>query len=360
MGGYSEEIMKTLISKNNFFTKPAEDRYKCFNNVDPFPNIPSALLNSADIIKYIMTTGMIEKFNIENMSGATYTCEFSGEYIRWNDKKELIKKTLNENEELELEPDSITFLAVKQYFRIPSYMVLRFNLRVSHVYKGLLLGTGPIVDPGFIGQIFIPLHNLTSNYYLIKKDAGLIEVEFTKMSNNNKWSLKNRNLKKIVDSLKFEDIEYQRSDIKPNRSFEEYVAKALCKEEFHKKEPEKIFINSSLPQKIRDFEKQINYFDEKIRENNEKVQKDTDRMEKTENYVKSFTYIAFLSVVVACFALAWSAYSYLSNSTITKLNEAERKIEVQRQINEDLQKKYNENTNELMKRIDELEKRINK
>lgn len=31
-------------------------------------------------------------------------------------------------------------------------MVLRFNLSVSNAYKGVLLGTGPIVDPGFEGS----------------------------------------------------------------------------------------------------------------------------------------------------------------------------------------------------------------
>ncbi len=30
----------------------------------------------------------------------------------------------------------------------------------SIVYKGLLLGTGPIVDPGFVGKLYIPLHKL--------------------------------------------------------------------------------------------------------------------------------------------------------------------------------------------------------
>jgi hypothetical protein len=50
------------------------------------------------------------------------------------------------------------------------------------VHRGLLLGTGPLVDPGFHGSLLVPLHNLTSDEYTIRGDEGLIWVEFTKTS----------------------------------------------------------------------------------------------------------------------------------------------------------------------------------
>ncbi len=48
----------------------------------------------------------------------------------------------------------------------------------------LLLGTGPLVDPGFHGNLLIPLHNLTSDEYVIRGDEGLIWIEFTKTSHD--------------------------------------------------------------------------------------------------------------------------------------------------------------------------------
>ena len=50
------------------------------------------------------------------------------------------------------------------------------------MHRGLLLGTGPLVDPGFHGRLLIPLHNLTSDEYTIRGDEGLIWMEFTKTS----------------------------------------------------------------------------------------------------------------------------------------------------------------------------------
>ena len=61
-------------------------------------------------------------------------------------------------------------------------MVLSFNLKITHIYKGILLGNGTIVDPGFKGRLSIPLHNLTSNEYVFSSGDEIISIEVTKMS----------------------------------------------------------------------------------------------------------------------------------------------------------------------------------
>ena len=55
------------------------------------------------------------------------------------------------------------------------------------MHKGLLLGTGPVVDPGFIGHLVVPLHNLTRNTYVMKAGQELIWAEFTKTSLLPEW-----------------------------------------------------------------------------------------------------------------------------------------------------------------------------
>lgn len=372
MKGYSKDILKDLINANTFFSKSAEERYKLFKHVDPFPDISAALLNSEDVIKYIMTTGMIDPFNIGNLSGATYACEISGEYNFWNENKVLNSATLKGDNELRILPNSITFIAIKQYFRIPSYIVLRFNLRVSHVYKGLLLGTGPIVDPCFEGQLFIPLHNLTSNSYIIKKNALIIDVEFTKMSKNSDWDInkfKNDEQKKIVDNLIFNNIKYRYdTEIKPGRVFAQYIDKALAKDPlFRKDRPDEIYINSSLTEEVHNFRKDIKQvkeysenqllkFDTTMKDSVTQIKVDSNRMVKTETYVKSFTFIAFLSVFVACAGLTWSTLSFLTNSN--RLSDAQKKNEILQGKFDDARNTYYLKTDEMQKRIDDLEKKI--
>jgi len=68
--------------------------------------------------------------------------------------------------------------------QLPDYIALRFNLKIQNVYRSLLLGTGPLVDPGFVGHLSFPLHNLTTNPYHFDAAEDVVWVEFTKLSTN--------------------------------------------------------------------------------------------------------------------------------------------------------------------------------
>ena len=89
-------------------------------------------------------------------------------------------ESLEFDDELRVEANSIVFVECDLDFRLPDYIALRFNLQIRHVHRGLLLGTGPLVDPGYWGKLCIPLHNLTDEDYSISRDDGLIWIEFTK------------------------------------------------------------------------------------------------------------------------------------------------------------------------------------
>jgi deoxycytidine triphosphate deaminase len=171
----------------------AEKRFNQFRSRDPFPSIPSALLNSADIVDYVAATGMIFPFdgNEENFKSASYRVDILGNYVYWNEKTKKTSSVLERGQELTLKPNSIVFVTVEPMLRIPNYIALRFNLQISHVYKGLLVGTGPLVDPGFIGKLSLPLHNLTANEYTLKGGDPIIWMEFTKLSPNKEWTSDN-------------------------------------------------------------------------------------------------------------------------------------------------------------------------
>jgi deoxycytidine triphosphate deaminase len=167
----------------------ATRRYLTYKSVDPFPAIPPALLNSADISDYVSATGMICPFDdgAETLKSASYRVRILGECICWDDSGAKRTVDLAEGGEFKLPPNSISFVSLEPVFRLPDYVAIRFNLDISHVYKGLLLGTGPLVDPGFVGRLFIPLHNLTANEYTLRAYDSIIWMEFTKLSPISKW-----------------------------------------------------------------------------------------------------------------------------------------------------------------------------
>jgi deoxycytidine triphosphate deaminase len=162
----------------------AERKYVKYRDLDPFPQIPPALLTSADIMDYVAATGMLHPFNPESgkLKPASYEADVLGTVQYWDADGHRVVDQLRRGASFTLKQNSIAFVEVEQRFRLPHYIAARFNLRIKHVYRGLLLGTGPLVDPGFRGRLFIPLHNLTNNDYEIAGGEGLLWVEFTKLS----------------------------------------------------------------------------------------------------------------------------------------------------------------------------------
>lgn len=334
--GYSEKensnfpiqkLIEILNETGNDYLKDktAEEKYNDFRGKDPYPKISSALLNSEDIIKYILTTGMLYPFEPRNIKGATYTCAFSGTYLRRNDEtKELESCSISDNDELIIKPNSITYLEISTDFRIPSYLVLRFNLQVSNVYKGLLLGTGPIVDPDFVGKINIPLHNFTTNEYVIRKGAELISIEFTKLSINGNWKLSTTsNLYRTVNAFNYTSLPTNiQKNIPPNRSLFDYIKKALQgNDKFYKNPKEEIRVSSSMHETREDVQKlKID-----IAQNKEIVDKTLDDAKKRDRVLTQLSVISIIALLITTISLGWTSFNYFINNN--KLSFATEQIE---------------------------------
>ena len=161
----------------------AENFYKTGQR-DPLQYVKPALLSADEIVEYVKMTGAISPFYYRGkhsrLKKASYEGRIGEKAYRYDENGKLIEMILND--ELILQANSIVFVESDLDFRLPDFIALRFNLQIRHVHRGLLLGTGPLVDPGFWGKLCIPLHNLTNEDYFIPKEEGLIWVELTKTS----------------------------------------------------------------------------------------------------------------------------------------------------------------------------------
>ena len=161
-------------------------RYGTWSHVDPYPEIAPSLLSQIEIEKYIRRTGLIYPFSEERLKTASYEGRIGERvfiYTTTGERREILRDKFKGGY-LKVPANSIVFVESDLDFHLPLYIGLRFNLQILHVHRGLLLGTGPLIDPGFRGKILIPLHNLTSRPHFINKDEGLIWVEFTKTTYN--------------------------------------------------------------------------------------------------------------------------------------------------------------------------------
>lgn len=166
----------------------ASKLYESVRNKDPLPDIAPALLNSADIEAYVHKTAMIHPFDRENLKSASYEGRIGKWAIYWDENGKRQVVDLENDGPIALKPNGLVFVSTYERFHLPNYLAVRFNLRINIVHSGLLLGTGPLVDPGFEGHLLIPLHNLTINEFPIRYNDKFIWIEFTKVSPHEDWN----------------------------------------------------------------------------------------------------------------------------------------------------------------------------
>lgn len=148
---YSEPYDLPQVDEND--TDEAIKRALYFREVDPFPGLPPALLSAEHISDYVQVTAMVHPFypTRARLKSASYEV-FAKKFIRWEDDGRKTITGVSRSQSYVLPANSITFVQIESTLRLPDYIALRFNLRIKHVHRGLLLGTGPLVDPGFAGD----------------------------------------------------------------------------------------------------------------------------------------------------------------------------------------------------------------
>lgn len=171
-------------------TKQAEQKAREIRDLpDPLiKEVTPSLLSADHIERYVQETGLIAPFYTgggrqSRLKKASYEGRIGKKAYVFDDNNEL-KPVLVPDEPLLVPANSIVFVESDLDFRLPQYIGLRYNLQIRHVHRGLLLGTGPLVDPGYWGKLCIPLHNLTNEDYHIPLKEGLVWFEFTKTTSD--------------------------------------------------------------------------------------------------------------------------------------------------------------------------------
>lgn len=164
---------------------------------DKHPGIPSGLLNIDQIEQYAASSSLISPFqrSSSGVKPASYGLPLHGHCVWWNEYGERKDAFLSSNHadpeaagipiqsSIEIPRNSIIFITLGPKIRLPYFIAARFNLRIKWIYAGLLVGTGPLVDPGFNDSLTCPIHNLTNDSYILRADDGVFAwIEFTKLS----------------------------------------------------------------------------------------------------------------------------------------------------------------------------------
>ena len=89
-------------------------------------------------------------------------------------------KYVDHSEGIVLEPHQVAVVCTRETLRIPRDLIARWSLRVTNIYEGLLWTGGPQVDPGWEGQLFCPIYNLSERTVILKRDDPLFTIDFVR------------------------------------------------------------------------------------------------------------------------------------------------------------------------------------
>jgi deoxycytidine triphosphate deaminase len=164
--------------------------------VDPLAKDPyfkenlGAVLLAEEIKEYSTKYGLLiaSDFDKGKLKGASYTMSPDPDNAwRYDKNGKQVRVETKEDERgafFNVEQHSLVYIRLLQKLRMPYYIIGRHNLKISYVYQGLLLGTGPQVDPGFSGNLYIPLHNLTNKDVKIYINESFVSIDFVRTSSH--------------------------------------------------------------------------------------------------------------------------------------------------------------------------------
>ncbi|MCI0557148.1 MAG: hypothetical protein MN733_01535, partial [Nitrososphaera sp.] len=301
----------------------AQKRFEKARQVDPFPEIPPALLNSADVYDYVRLASILHPFDLSKLKSASYEAGIKGRCIWWDDKGRRLSINVGvDAQEFILTANSIAFVQVEPIFRLPDYIALRFNLKITHVHRGILLGTGPLVDPGFVGRLLIPLHNLTTNHYRFKAGDGLIWIEFTKTSRPPNQEAGMGQAKQAL-SRRGKYVRFPEN--KKNLDPEQYLEKAGGNNP----------IRSSIPEAVRESteasERSAQYSAESARSSDEAKSS----VEGIHAFIRNVSIVGFVVFLLALAGLWWTTWGLLQGASSLV-------VTVQQQLREEAEKRQDQ------------------
>lgn len=145
---------------------------------DPCPNWQGML--SSDLIAFYNDAvgGMIAPWDPGLLKPAAYELTLGPNCVV-NGK---IRVLSDDDPWLEIPNNSIVFVSMGQWVRLPHYIAARFDLAIEFIYQGILLGTGPQVDPGFQGVLSCPLHNISDASVHLRLGQPFAKMDFAKTS----------------------------------------------------------------------------------------------------------------------------------------------------------------------------------
>lgn len=128
---------------------------------------------------------LIHPFVPGNVRLSSYDLTIGGEYyISANgESSTIVTQQLQPNQSFTIPPHGICFILSEEDINLTKDITAKISLRMSLVYRGLILTSQPPFDPGYSGKAVVMVHNLSSEAHHLKRGSRIATIEFLKVQN---------------------------------------------------------------------------------------------------------------------------------------------------------------------------------
>jgi deoxycytidine triphosphate deaminase len=129
---------------------------------------------------------LIDPFVSSNVRLSSYDLTIGDEYYISADGKSsaIVTQHLLPNQSFTIPPHGICFILSEEDIHLPKDITAKISLRMSLVYRGLVLTSQPPFDPGYSGKAVVMVHNLSSEAHHLKRGSRIATIEFLKVQNS--------------------------------------------------------------------------------------------------------------------------------------------------------------------------------
>lgn len=125
---------------------------------------------------------LITPFIQSNLRNSSYDLTVGDEFYSGSQhQSKLITTYLGINETFEIPAYGLAYILCNETIKLPFDLTARISLRMSLIYKGLILTVQPPFDPNYEGKAIIFLHNMSTSPVFLKRGDRIATLEFIKI-----------------------------------------------------------------------------------------------------------------------------------------------------------------------------------
>jgi len=140
------------------------------------------ITSGQEIKRLCLEKNLITPFSEKNLRNSSYDLTVGDEIYCGNSETDNLRirtTYLAKNDSFKIPAYGFAYILCNENIKLDYCMTARVSLRMSLIYKGLILTVQPPFDPNYNGKVIVLLHNMSTEPIYLKRGERIVTIEFS-------------------------------------------------------------------------------------------------------------------------------------------------------------------------------------